>query len=60
MAVKHCAGEDLDEARGGKRRAMGRVAPSLPLHFRPADVSAAVKVRGRREGGWGRGWGRGR
>lgn len=47
MAVKHCAGADLEEGKGAKRRAvMVAAGPSLPLHFRPADVSAAVKVMG--------------
>lgn len=44
LAVKHCAGADLEEGKGAKRRAvMVAAGPSLPLHFRPADVSAAVK-----------------
>ncbi|KAK8384182.1 hypothetical protein O3P69_009133 [Scylla paramamosain] len=43
LAMKHC-GDELDGGRGAKRRAVARVeGPSLPLHFRPADVSSTVK-----------------
>ena len=45
LALKHY-GDDVDGGRGTKRRAVARVeAPSLPPHFRPADISSTVKVR---------------